>query len=93
MVFSGNPNGFGGPLGVPSGNPMQSGPPLNPRPQPAGAGFNLALPGPSVTAVDPSSDSSGRRFSQVAHTVMMNPSSKLASGKCCHCSYVYASTS
>ena len=80
--FTGNPNGFGGPLGVPSGNPMQGGPSLNPRPQPAGAGFNLALPGPSTTAVDPNSDCSGRRFSQAAHGVMMNPSSKLASGKC-----------
>ena len=86
-TFAGNPNGFGGPLGVPDGggNPMHGGPSANPRPQPAGAGFNLVLPGPSaVTATGAMDLSEGgqRRFSHAGNTVMMNPSSKLASGKC-----------
>ena len=81
--FAGNSNGFGGPLGVPGGggNPMHGGPSLNPRPQPAGAGFNLVLPGPSGS-MDLGGEGGQRRFSHAGNTVMMNPSSKLASGEC-----------
>ena len=100
MDFLGNPNGFGGPLGVQGGdgNPMHGGPPLNPRPQPAGAGFDLVLPGPSGTSVgsmDVGNEGGQRRFSHAGNTVMMNPSSKLASGKfqysILHCCTFYLS--
>ena len=63
---------------------MHGGPSWNPRPQPAGAGFDLVLPGPSAS-MDLGSEGAGRRFSHAGNTVMMNPSSKLASGKCHFC--------
>ena len=66
---------------------MHGGPSLNPRPQPAGAGFDLVLPGPSVAgSMDLGSEGGQRRFSHAGgNTVMMNPSSKLASGKRLFC--------
>ena len=77
---------------------MHGGPPLNPRPQPAGAGFDLVLPGPSGTSVgsmDVGNEGGQRRFSHAGNTVMMNPSSKLASGKIqysiLHCCTFYLS--